>query len=468
MRIGRALAIALLLSACTGPAPGPSAPSAPVSAEPPPSGGSPSAGPQLLELVSRANGWVLQATADARTGRNRENYAGFSWWLGPDRALVEWRWYFDNAFYVADLGAGSITPLKGYESIRSVAPDGRHLIDHLSGAGVWLKEFATGQPIYQLPGKDPQVTWLTPTLLSVTYDRNMATVYDLATGQETPLPDAAGQVVLMADREVCYPHFTIDQVSCVPLDGGEPRPIAQLKVHPDAYDPTPLLAVSPDGRHLAILYAKAPFLSWRLTPVARAFDAPDTRMIPWANDLAVYDANTKQVTHYPFGREYRSREMLWSADGSYLALALGDMKRRGSYVTTLERTEFWVLNLATGRTAKAAEAKSANAQLRMVTDQGAVIYQVEKEKQLLVASPQAKPRAWAPGLTVLPGPAWRQPPEPVALIGKRALEVRMDDGTVYRWGWEGKDAKARPSVGPGAEWVVLHFDRGDEMVFLKR
>lgn len=467
MRTWRTLAIALLLTACTGPAAAPRTAPPPTGAvEAAPSGAAPasSSGPQQLELTSRTNGWTVRAL-------NQHGGPGYLRWLAPDRLLLQWFWLPGIEYHLIDLTAGTMTRLEGYGSIQTDSPDGRHVVSHdLDLDGAWLMDLTTGERVYQLPGKYPTVSWLSPTLLHSSDTSTTATLYDLVTKKETPLPGTGHYVVLLAGREVCYTPLMLRAVQCVPVTGGAARELDLPSFHPDATGHLPVVAWNRGQTHLAMLYpaATGARLNWWGTGTAHAAAMDPPAPPEWANEVAVYDATTGQISRHPLGGEYIVHEMAWSADGSHLGLSLGRMKRKGTQVTSLTGDEFWVLNLATGRLGKVAEATGKYPQLLMVTSQGEVVYAGDSSAEPLVAAPGGKARAWAQGLTMRPGPGRRQPRQPLAFVGPGLVEVRTQDGSAYRWPWEGTKDYFSVSMGPEAAWIALEFAEKDQMLFLRR
>lgn len=465
MRIGRALAIALLLAACTGPASAPDTGSLGTTAQPPPHTVLPSsAEPGQLALASRQNGWIVRPTG-------RQGSPGGIRWLSPDRLLLKWFWLPGIEYRLVDLAAGTITRLDGYGDIQTDSPDGRHLVNHqLVLDGAWLMDVNTGERIYQLPGKYPKATWLSPTLLHSSDNSTSATLYDLATKKETPLPGTGDYVVLLAGQEVCYTPLMLEAVHCVPVTGGTARELDLPGIHPSGTGHLPVVAWDAGQTHLAMLYPAETGVSLNrlLTGTAHAAAMDPPAPFEWANELAIYDGTTRQLHRYPLGGEFIAHEMVWSADGTQVGLSLGRMKRKGTQVTSSQVAEFWVLNLATGGLKKVAEAAGSSPELLLVTNQGEVVYRGHSSEQPLVAATGTKPRAWAPGLVMRPGPGQRQPRRPLAFVGQGVVEVRTPDGAAYRWPWEGTDKYFNVSMGPEAAWVALEFAEAGEMVFLKR
>lgn len=465
MRIGKIVALAMLLTACTGAVPHGtySPPPRSVTGEPPAKPPLPPPGPRQLEISSRTNGWVLKATTESSTGRDELNGPLGLWWLGPDRAIVRWYWNPDTEFYLVDLTVGTMQRLDGYVDIRTDSPDGRHVVNHLPAQShAWLTEVATGRRIWRLPGPDTRETWLSPTLLHVAYGRQ-AVLYDLASGKETPLPEAGAGPVLLADREICYAR-EVERVSCVPLAGGTPKLLTPEKLHPDVINAGPRLAWDPGRRYLSMLYPKAPALSWRFSGTAYAMSPV---VHAWVNELAVYDGVTGKVNRYPLGREYIREGVAWSADGSYLVMALGRMERKGQKVTPKGTTEFWRLATTTGALTKVTEVRSESARLDLVTKGGEVVYRAAHDQQPLIAAPGERPRPWASGLTLLPQQLTGMPPGAMAFTGPDVLEVRTVDGAVRRWPWEGAgDAHISAAMGPEGRWAAIHIQRPGAMIFL--
>ncbi|HYF76854.1 MAG TPA: hypothetical protein VD973_06975 [Symbiobacteriaceae bacterium] len=453
MRIWLALVVALLVSAC----------SAPISAQsiqlPP--------GPRQLEMLSRPNGWLLKATTESNTGQDQENRPWRTWWLGTDRAFVQWWWGSDTELYQVNLADGAVARWEEADEILSVSPDGRHLVIRTPvNREVWLTDVSTGDLLYKLPDAISYVNWLSPTLLHVVYRSASTLVYDTTTGKETPLPGGGAPTVLLADREICS-RVRVDEVSCVPVAGGEPNLLTPYPLHPSATYRDARMAWSADRRYLAVTYPADTSVGARPTGTILAVASAKPVTYRWANEVAVYEGATGRLVRLPLGGEYLINEMIWSADGSYLALALGRMTRRGATVKPSNITELRVLNRATGQMEQV-DALPSDVRLRMVTDQGEVIYQKNDKAEPLIAGPGAEPRAWAPGLRMLPGPMWDEPPEPLAFVGQKALEVRTQEGAVHRWQWEGTETNASFSLGPEARWVALKFYKPGEAVFLKR
>ena len=453
MRIWLALAIALLVSAC-------SAPSSARSTQLPP-------GPRQLEMLPRPNGWVLKATTESDTGKDQDNRPWRTWWLGPDWAFVQWWWGSDTGLYQINLADGTIARWEEADVILTDSPDGRHLVMRIPASReVWLTDVSTGDRLYKLPDSFSYANWLSPTLLYVVVHSASALVYDLTTAKETPLPNGGNPAVLLADREICS-RVRVDEVSCVPVSGGEPRLLTPDPLHPSATYRDARTAWNADRRYLAVTYPADTSVGARPTGTMLAVASAKPVTYRWANEVAVYDGATSRLVRLPLGGEYLVSEMVWSPDGSYLALALGRMTRRGATAKPLNITELRVLNRATGQMEQV-DALPSGVRLRMVTNQGEVIYQKDDKVEPLIAAPGAEPRAWAPGLRMLPGPRWGEPPEPLAFVGQEALEVRTQGGAVHRWQWEGTETNASFSLGPEARWVALQFYKPGEAVFLKR
>lgn len=452
MRSVAALAIALLLlTACSETSSAPPVPSL--------------LGPRQLELVARPNGWVMRATAESNVGTDQYNGPMHISWLSADKALVRWSWNSGGEYRLVDLTNGTMTRLDGYVEVRETSPDGRHVVADF-GVESWLIDLTTGERIFHLPGGGPYETWLSPTLLHVDSDSSSALVYDLATGKETPLPNAGHPAVLLAGREVCS-LVHVFEVWCVPVAGGEPIRLTPQKLHPIAEYPGVRMAWDQGRRYLAFTYPAPTSLGARPAGTVLAVASAKPVTYRWANEVAIYDGATGQLDRLPLGGEYLISEMVWSADGTYLALALGRMKRRGVAVTPLDVTELRVLNRATGRMEEVT-ALPTGVRLRMVTNQGEVVYQKDGKQEPLVAAPGAESQAWAPGLRMLPGPMYGESPEPLAFVGQGMLEARTLEGATYRWEWEGTEPNASHSVGPEAAWIALRFYTPGEVVFLKR